>query len=67
MRPRDVVDLFRKLIELNVQHVALHFDTDGLLAASWGDDAGDYIIYIPTVDKRGGLNRACLGQMKPKK
>ena len=24
MRPRDVVDLFRKLIELNVQHVALH-------------------------------------------
>lgn len=67
MRPRDVVDLFRKLIELNVQHVALHADTDGLLAASWGDDVGDYIIYLPTVEKRGGLNRACLGQMKPKK
>lgn len=67
MRPRDVVDLFRKLIELNVSHVALHGDTDGLLAASWGDDVGDYIIYLPTVEKRGGLDRTCLGQMKPKK
>lgn len=67
MRPRDVVDLFRKLIELNVPHVALHGDTDGLLAASWGDNVGDYIIYLPTIDKRGGLDRTCLGQMKPKK
>jgi hypothetical protein len=67
MRPRDVVDLFRKLIELNVPHVALHCDTDGLLAASWGDNVGDYIIYLPTIDKRGGLDRTCLGQMKPKK
>lgn len=67
MRPRDVVDLFRKLIELNVQHVALQGDEDGLLAASWDDDEGEYIIYLPTVEKRGGLKGKCLGYMKPKK
>lgn len=67
MRPRDVVDLFRKLIELKVQHVALHCDTNGMLAASWGDDVGDYMTYLPSVDKRGGLTDKCLGQMKPKK
>ena len=67
MRPRDIVDLFRKLIELNVQDACLHGDADGLLAVSWEDEVGDYCVYIPSVEKRGGLNKTCLGYMKPKK
>lgn len=67
MRPRDIVDLFRKLIDLNVQDACLHGDADGLLAVSWEDEVGDYCVYIPSVEKRGGLNKTCLGYMKPKK
>ena len=50
LRPRDVVDLFKKLLELNVKHCAMHGDPDGLLAVSWEDEAGDYIVYTPDVD-----------------
>lgn len=67
MRPRDVVDLFRKLVELNVQDLTLRGDANGLLAAEWEDEVGSYTIYLPAVDKRGGLSPACLGFMKPTK
>lgn len=66
-RPRDIVDILKKLIELNAQHCAFHGDEDGMLAVSWDDDVGDYTVYIPVVEKRGGLSKACLGYMKPKK
>lgn len=67
MRPRDIVDLFKKLIEFDVQQCVVQGDPDGLLAVSWCDDVGDYTVYMPTVEKRGGLSDKCLGQMKPKK
>ncbi|KUR72105.1 hypothetical protein AQZ52_02010 [Novosphingobium fuchskuhlense] len=67
IRPRDIVDLFAKLIELNVPFCTLHGDADGMLAISWDDEVGDYTVYQPVVDMRGGLSKTCVGYMKVSK
>ena len=67
MRPRDIVDLFSKLIELDVDYCSMSADPTGLLAVSWDDEVGDYIIYLPAVETRGGLNKTCLNYIKVSK
>jgi hypothetical protein len=67
IRPRDIVDLFAKLIELNVPFCTLHGDADGMLAISWDDEVGEYTVYQPVVDDRGGLSNSCLWYMKVSK
>lgn len=67
MRPRDIVDLFSKLIELDVGYCAMSADPTGLLAVSWDDEVGDYIVYLPAVETRGGLNKTCLNYIKVSK
>jgi hypothetical protein len=67
MRPRDVVDLCSKLIELNVNCCAISGDTNRMLAASWQDEFGDYIVHLPAAEDRGGLIKGCVRNMKPPK
>ena len=67
MRPRDLVDLCSKLIELNVDCCAISGDTNRMLAASWEDEFGDYIVYLPAAELRGGLVKGCVRNMKPTK
>ena len=64
MRPRDLVDLFAKLIELDVSLCTMLIDTNGLLAVSWDDNLGDYTLYMPAVEAKGGLSKACLSYLK---
>lgn len=65
VRPRDMVDLFKKLLELGVQHCTLSGDDDGMLAMRWEDAVGIYSVHIPAVDARGSLKATCIGVIKP--
>ena len=65
LRPRDIVDLFKKLISLGVQNCSFSGDNNGMLEASWEDAVGNYHVYIPAIEARGTLSKACLGYIKP--
>jgi hypothetical protein len=65
MRPRDLVDLIRKIIDLDAGECTLSADSNGMLSASWEDDLGNYTVYLPAVEPRGSLNRGCTRYMKP--
>lgn len=67
VRPRDLVDLVKKLLSLEVQNCALSGDNNGMLAISWEDTVGSYLVYIPAVDARGSFDKACIGFIKPTK
>lgn len=65
VRPRDMVDLFKKLLELGVQHCTLSGDNYGMVAMRWEDAVGIYTVHIPALDARGSLRDSCIGSIKP--
>lgn len=60
LRPRDIADLFQLLAEQNTDSFVIKADPNGLLMVSWSDKFGDYEIYLPTVNDKGGLKDRCL-------
>jgi hypothetical protein len=67
LRPRDLVDLCKKLIEQDADVFTVKCDGNGMIAFEWEDGVGHYAVYLPAVEPKAGLNKACLGYMKPTK
>jgi len=67
LRPRDLVDVCKKLTEQNAKVFTVKCDQNGMIAFEWADDLGNYAVYLPAVEPKGGLSKACLGYMKPTK
>lgn len=67
LRPRDIVDMFKKLLELNVQECSVSGDCNGMLEISWADTVGNYSVYVPALEGRGSLSKSCIGYIKPTK
>ncbi|KPF90612.1 hypothetical protein IP81_14765 [Novosphingobium sp. AAP83] len=67
MRPRDIVDLFTKLIELDVDCCSMSADPTGLLAVTWDDEVGDYAVYLPAIHELDGLKDKCMKYIKVSK
>jgi hypothetical protein len=60
LRPRDIADLFKLLAEQNTDSFVIQADPNGLLMVRWSDKFGEYEIYLPTVNDKGGLKDRCL-------
>jgi hypothetical protein len=60
LRPRDIADVFKLLAEQNTDSFVIKADPNGLLMVSWSDKFGEYEIYLPTVNDKGGLKDRCL-------
>lgn len=60
LRPRDIADLFKLLAEQNTDSFVMKADPNGLLMVRWSDKFGEYEIYLPTVNEKGGLKDRCL-------
>lgn len=63
MRPRDIADLFTLLVEQNADSFVINADPKGLFLVSWSDKFGEYEIYLPTVNDKGGLKDRCLTKL----
>ena len=63
---KDVFDLLRLLSDQKGAKFRLEGDEAGLMAISWEDRLGIYIVYLPTVTKNGSLETRRVAPMRAK-
>lgn len=63
---KDVFDLLRLLSDQKGAKFRLEGDEAGLMAISWEDRLGIYIVYLPTVTKNGSLETRRVAPMRTK-
>jgi hypothetical protein len=63
-RIKDILALVRKLKDQKPEDFLFAIDDGGLMAVSWTDDVGSYIIHIPTVGKDNKLQSRRVAPMR---
>lgn len=63
-RPKDLLALTERLVDLSAGEFALAVGDRGTLRVSWSDDFGSYELYQPTLNGRGHLDDRCFGALK---
>jgi hypothetical protein len=61
---KDIFDLLRLLADQKASKFLIEGDEAGLMAISWEDRLGTYVIYLPTVTKSGGLETRRVAPMR---
>ena len=65
LRPRDLFDLFLRLLDWKTNKFTIRGDLGGLLQIAWADDFADYEYYLPILNAEGRLETRRICKMMP--
>lgn len=65
LRPRDIFDLFLRLVDWKTNKFTIRGDLGGLLQIAWTDDFADYEYYLPILNAEGRLETRRICKMTP--